>query len=349
MAWNPYENQPEGGGGRGGGPGDGFEAPEFNLPKNLVALIFYGLIGLLVLASVRGSFYRVEAEEEAVVLRFGRFIDKAPPGLHVKLPFGIDTVHKIAIESVHKEEFGFRTQRAGTRTQYSAARFDDESLMLTGDLNVADVEWVVQYKVSDPTTYFFNLSEPEQTVRDVAESVVRQVVGNRTVDHVLTTGRSRVEARSKELMQKILNSYKSGIRVTLVQLQNVTPPEPVQASFNDVNRAEQDMEKLENEARAKFNREIPNARGEAKRAVDRAEGYRADRVNRAKGNVARFLGILKEYKKAPEVTRTRMYFESMAKVLPHTGEITVIDSDIKGVLPHLNVGPKPTAKAGGAK
>ena len=347
MAWNPYENQPESGG--GGGSGDGFVAPEFNLPKNLVALIFYGMLGLLALIAVRGAFYSVDAEEQALVLRFGQFTHTAPPGLHVKLPFGIDTVHKVAIESVHKEEFGFRTQRAGTRTQYSPARFDDESLMLTGDLNVADVEWVVQYKVNDPKAYFFNLSEPEQTVRDVAESVVRQVVGNRTVDHVLTIGRSRVEAHSKLLMQQILDAYNSGIRITLVQLQNVTPPEPVQASFNDVNRAEQDMEKLENEALAQFNREVPNAKGEAKRAIDRAQGYRTDRVNRAHGDVARFVGILKEYQKAPDVTRRRMYFETLGKILPHTGDVTVIDTSIKGVLPHLDIGGEQSPLARGGK
>ncbi len=346
MAWNPYENQPEGGG--QGGPPGGFETPEFNLPPNLVTLVFYGLAGLMILVAVRGAFFTVGPEEVGVVLRFGRLHTTAQPGFHLKMPFGVDEVHKIAKETVHKEEFGFRTHRAGTRTQYSSARFDDESLMLTGDLNVADVEWVVQYKVRNPDVYFFNLSEPEQTVRDVAESVLRQVVGNRTVDAVLTTGRARIEARAKDLMQEVLDGYKAGIRVTVVQLQNVTPPEPVQASFNDVNRAEQDMEKFENEALAQFNKMIPNAKGEAKRAIDRAEGYKADRVNRAHGNVARFLGILKEYRKAPAVTRSRLYLEQIGKVLPHTGDITVIDEDIKGVLPHLKLGQPSTAK-GGAK
>lgn len=335
MAWNPYENQPEGKGGSGNGS---FEPPPFEVPKNVVALVLYGLVALLVLMSVRGAFYTVGPEEVGVVMRFGRLHTIAPPGFHLKMPFEVDTVHHVATETVHKEEFGFRTHRAGTRTQYSAARFDDESLMLTGDLNVADVEWVVQYKVRDPGTFFFNLSEPEQTVRDVAESVLRQVVGNRTVDGVLTTGRSRIEIRTKEAMQKVLDEYKSGIRVTIVQLQNVTPPKPVQASFNDVNRAEQDMEKLENEARAQFNKEIPNAKGEAKRTVDRAEGYKVDRINRAKGDVARFSGILTQYRKAPEVTRTRLYLEQLNKVLPSTDSITVIDDTIRGILPHLSLG-----------
>jgi modulator of FtsH protease HflK len=332
MAWNPYENQPDG---QSGGKGGGFEELPFELPKNIIALALYGIVALLILLGVRGSFYTVGPEEVGVVLRFGVLHSVAPPGFHLKMPFEVDAVHKVATETVHKEEFGFRTQRAGTRTQYSAARFDDESLMLTGDLNVADVEWVVQYKVRDPATFFFNLSEPEQTVRDVAESVLRQVVGNRTVDGVLTTGRSRIETRTREGMQRLLDEYKAGIRVTIVQLQNVTPPGPVQASFNDVNRAEQDSEKLENEALAQFNNEIPKAKGEAKRAIDRAEGYKVDRVNRAKGNVARFVGILEEYRKAPEVTRTRLYLEQLNKVLPSTAEITVIDAGVRGVLPHL--------------
>ena len=343
MAWNPYENQPE-----GGGQGGGFEQPPFELPNNIVALVLYGIVGLLLLVAVRGSFFTVSQEQVGVVLRFGELHQIAPPGFHLKLPFSVDTVHLIATQTVHKEEFGFRTQRAATRTQYSSARFDDESLMLTGDLNVADVEWVVQYKVNDPAKYFFNLSEPEQTVRDVAESVLRQVVGNRTVDAVLTTGRSSIEERTRKSMQSVLDSYDSGVRITVVQLQNVTPPTPVQASFNDVNRAEQDMEKLENEALAQFNKEIPNAKGEAKRAIDRAKGYKVDRVDRAKGDVARFVGILAEYRKAPEVTRTRLYLEQLNKVLPYTDDITVIDQGVGGVLPHLSLGDQRGGK-GGAK
>jgi membrane protease subunit HflK len=208
--------------------------------------------------------------------------------------------------------------------------------VLTGDLNVADVEWIVQYRIQDPKAFWFHLDEPEQTVRDVSESVVRMVIGNRSVDEVLTVGRSRIESEAFETMQKVLNDYDSGLKVVAVQLQNVTPPEPVQGSFNDVNRAEQDREKLENEALAKKNREIPKARGEAKRAIDRAKGYEVDRVNAARGETSRFLALLGEYKKAPEVTRARIYLESMRKVMGSVDDLTVLEQG-SGVLPILDV------------
>ena len=335
MAWNPYENQP---GPAGGGGSGGPELPEFNLPNNLLAYVFYGLLGLIAIFAVRSSFYTVEPDEEAIVLRFGELHHTAEPGFHLRLPFGIDTVQHFPTLRVLKEEFGFRTIKAGKRTEYSRQRFDDESLMLTGDLNIADVQWIVQFKFTDPQKLYFNLDEAEQTVRDVAESVVRQVVGNRTVDHVLTTGRNQIQEEAKEQMQAILETYKSGIVIVALQLQNVTPPGPVQASFNDVNRAEQDMEKLENDALAKYNREVPTAEGEAKRTIDRALGYKINRLNHAKGNVARFLGILREYRKAPEVTRRRLYLETMKEVLPYVGNITVLDGDGgKATLPHFDV------------
>jgi len=339
MAWNPYENQSEGrGGGGGGGGAGGFETPQINLPPNLIAYIFYGLLGLIAIYGIKDAFYTVAPDEQAVVLRFGELHEVSDPGFHLKLPYGIDKVQLFPTLRVLKEEFGFRTLKAGARTEYSRQRFNDESLMLTGDLNIADVGWIVQFKYADPKGLYFHLDEPVQTVRDVAESVLRQVVGNRTVDAVLTTGRAQVEDRARQLMQKVLDTYDSGIKITTLQLQNVTPPEPVQASFNDVNRSEQDMEKMENEALAQLNREIPNAGGEAKRTIDRAVGYKADRINRAQGNVARFLGILQEYRKAPEVTRRRLHLETMRAVLPHVDELTIIDSEsATGLLPHFNV------------
>lgn len=343
MAWNPYENQPEGREG-GGGPGGGFETPEINLPKNLVAYIFYGLLGLILVYGLRDSFYTVQPDEQAVVLRFGRLHTVSDPGFHLKLPFHIDEVQLFPTLRVLKEEFGFRTLKAGKRTEYSKQRFDDESLMLTGDLNIADVQWIVQFRFTDPKQLYFHLDEPIQTVRDVAESVVRQVVGNRTVDHALTTGRNHIQERARELMQQVLDTYDCGIRVTSLQLQNVTPPEPVQASFNDVNTAEQDMEKFENDALAQLNREIPNAKGEAKRRLDRALGYKIDRINTAQGDVARFLGILPEYRKAPEVTRTRLFLETMRSVLPFVTELTILDQDNQGLLPHFDLKGKGGAR-----
>ncbi|MBP46391.1 MAG: FtsH protease activity modulator HflK [Myxococcales bacterium] len=338
MAWNPYDGKKE--------PSGQPEIPEIQLPPNLIGWIALGVLAVGVLLGARTAFYTVGTDQQGVVLRLGKFSQVAEPGFHLRLPFGIDRVQVFATTRVLKEEFGFRTLRAGTRTQYSKQRFAEESLMLTGDLNIADVGWIVQYRVRDPRQVWFNLAEPEQTVRDVAESVVRQVVGNRTVDHVLTTGRSRIEAEAMRQMQTVLDSYKSGLRVVALQLQNVTPPKPVQASFNDVNRAEQDREKMENDALAKLNREIPNARGEAKRAIDRALGYKADRINRSKGEVARFNGLLREYRKAPEVTRQRIYLETLGRVLPHTNNLTVLDGQAKGVLPLLPLGG---ASIGGVK
>lgn len=334
MAWEPYDKQPASNGGGGGGPAS--DGPDFELPANLLGWVFLGLVGVLLLASTRSAFYTVEPDEQAVVLRLGAFSEIREPGFHFKLPFGIDTVRKFATRRVHKEEFGFRTLKAAARTEYSQQSFDDESLVLTGDLNVADVEWIVQYRIQDPKAFWFHLDEPEQTVRDVSESVVRMVIGNRSVDEVLTVGRSRIEGEAFETMQKVLNDYDSGLKVVAVQLQNVTPPEPVQGSFNDVNRAEQDREKLENEALAKKNREIPKARGEAKRAIDRAKGYEVDRVNAARGETSRFLALLGEYKKAPEVTRARIYLESMRKVMGSVDDLTVLEQG-SGVLPILDV------------
>lgn len=334
MAWNPYEDEQNKGGGGGFG-GGGTATPEFELPPNILGWVAMAVVVIGLLLGGRTALYTVGPDEQAVVLRLGQFSEIAEPGFHFKLPFGIDHVKVFATTRVLKEEFGFRTLRADTRTEYSKQRFDEESLMLSGDLNIADVEWIVQFRIADPKKMWFNLAEPKQTVRDVAESVTRRVVGNRTVDLVLTTGRSRIEVEAKRQMQQVLDSYNSGIKMVALQLQNVTPPKPVQASFNDVNRAEQDREKMENEALAQLNREIPRAKGEAKRTIDQAEGYKVDRVNRAKGNVARFLGIMKEYKRAPAVTRTRLYLETLGRVLPHTTEVTVLDEDMKGVLPVL--------------
>ena len=334
MAWDPYEQKPDGASG-----GGGFETPEINVPKNLFVYILLALVGLMAVLAVRSAIYTVEAQERAVVLRLGALNSVEGPGFHFKLPFGIDRAQVFETERVHKEEFGFRTLKAGTRTEYSKQRFDDEKLMLTGDLNIGDVEWIVQYQISDPTDYWFNLDEPEQAVRDLAESVVRQVVGDRAVDQVLTVGRSAIEDQARREMQQILTEYQSGIKIVALQLQNVTPPEPVQPSFNDVNRAEQDREKMENDALSQLNREIPNAKGEAQRTIAQAEGYRTDRINRARGNTARFLAVLTEYRRAPEVTRQRIYLESIAEVMPHVNDITILDGKSGDrILPHLDLG-----------
>ena len=334
MPWNPDEiRNAASGSGSGGG---GLKPPELRLPANLVGIIALVALVATVLLGGRTAFFTVGPDEAAVVLRLGRYSHTAGPGFHLCLPFGIDRTKIFATTRVLKEEFGFRTVRADVRTEYSRAEFDDESWMLTGDLNVADVEWIVQYRIRDPVKLWFHLAEPQQTVRDVSEAVMRQIVGNRTVDAVLTTGRAQIEDDARKSMIKVLKEYDAGIDIVAVQLQNVTPPEPVQPSFNDVNRAEQDREKLENEGLARRNREIPAAHGEAARRIDQAEGYREARVNRARGEASRFTDLLREYRKAPEVTRRRLWLETVSRVLPELDELVVVDAAVaRGTLPVL--------------
>ena len=334
----------------------GFRPPEWRPPGTWIHWILWVVLALMAVTTARGAFYTVGTDEQAVVLRLGRYTATEGPGFHLKLPFGLDTVARFPTERVLKQEFGFRTTKADVRSEFVKGPYAVESLTLTGDVNIADVEWIVQYRITSATDYWFHLNEPDATVRDLSEAVLREVAGSRTVDDLLTVGRNQIEAEAQILLQKSFNSYHAGIKVIAVQLRGVTPPEPVQASFNDVNRAEQDREKLINEARAAYNREIPKAEGEALQAVERAEGARRERVNRAKGDAERFRQILAEYKKSPDVTRKRLYLETMAQVLPAIDEITVLDTGSKsGVLPVLQLGAgvvkmpdAPAAAAGGA-
>lgn len=325
MAWNPNVVTMPG-------------RPRIPLPVRWgwwLLLVVLVVLGVTVLTS---SMYQVDPEEQAVVLRLGRLRGIEGPGFHMKMPFGLDEVKRFPTARVLKEEFGFRTVRPGARTEFQKGPYAQESLTLTGDLNIADVEWGVQYRISSPTDYWFNLQEPEQTVRDVAEAVMREAVGSRTVDQVLTVGRQEIESEAMQLLQAALNRYKSGIKIVAVQLRNVTPPEPVQASFNDVNRSEQDRERLIDQAKAVYNREIPNAEGEAQRTMEQAEGSRQQRINRARGDAARFLQMLAAYQKAPEVTRKRLYLETMAAVFPAIDDLTVVDGHAGApVLPLLQL------------
>ena len=317
----------------------GFRPPEWRPPGTWAHWILWLVLALLAVATARSAFYTVGTDEQAVVLRLGRYTTTESAGFHFKLPFGLDTVARFPTERVLKQEFGFRTTKADVRSEFVKGPYAVESLTLTGDLNIADVEWIVQYRITSATDYWFHLNDPDATVRDLSEAVLREVAGSRTVDDLLTVGRNQIEAEAQTLLQKSFNAYKAGIKVIAVQLRGVTPPEPVQASFNDVNRAEQDREKMINEARAAYNREIPKAEGEALQAVERAEGARRERVNRAIGDAERFKQILTEYRKSPDVTRKRLYLETMAQVLPAIDEITVLDAGQKGgVLPVLQLG-----------
>ncbi len=295
-------------------------------------------LGLLALIFVFTSFYTLSPEEQGVVLRFGRYTKTTDPGLHWKIPLGVDRVYKVPTQRQLKEEFGFRTQEAGVRTVYSSADLSDESLMLTGDLNVADVEWVVQYRILDPTKFLFRVRNPQDTLRDLSEAVTRQVVGDRTVNEVLTIGREAISAEVQKKLQALLDEYETGLRVEQVVLQNVTPPDPVKPSFNEVNEAEQEKEQKINAAQSEYNKVIPRAKGEAQETIQEAQGYALKRVNGAQGDAARFDALYTEYKKAPEVTRKRLYLETVARILPKVGQKVVVDEKAQNVLPFLDLG-----------
>jgi len=296
------------------------------------------LLIVLVLVAIQSSFYTIAPEEVGVVLRFGKYVRTTEPGLHLRLPFGVERVHKVPVQRQLKEEFGFRTLVAGQRSQYARdARTIAESLMLTGDLNIADVEWIVQYKVVDPVKYLFQVRDARETFRDVSEAVMRSVIGDRSVDEVLTSGRQDAEDQAITKLQGLCEQYDLGIDVQLVALQDVNPPDPVKPSFNEVNQAEQERETLINQAQAEMNREIPKAEGEAKAVIQAAEGYAIDRVNRAQGEAARFDALYDAYRRAPEVTRRRLYLEAMGDVLPQVGKTVIVDEAVKGVLPLLDL------------
>jgi len=306
------------------------------LPRG--SAIVYLPVLLIVLWAVFSSFYTVQPEQQAVVKRFGAVVNITDPGLHFKLPFGIDRVQRVASARVLKQEFGFRSVgQVNNRTSYSESDFTSESLMLTGDLNVIDVEWVVQYRIQDPIKYLYQLRQPDLTLRDISESVMRRVVGNRLGSEVLTVGRVEIAQGARDEIQGIMDLYDSGIHVITVELQDVVPPKAVRPAFNEVNEARQERERMINEATKRANQQIPRAEGEAQRLISEAEGYATARVNRAFGETARFRAMLVEYKTVPEVTRTRLYLETMAEILPNIGQVLMVQEDQVGPLPLMNV------------
>ncbi|NIQ88945.1 MAG: FtsH protease activity modulator HflK [Deltaproteobacteria bacterium] len=295
------------------------------------------LLAALIVAVGYASVYTVAPEETGVIQRFGRYVRVTGPGLHFKLPFGIETVSKVKTGRNFQMEFGYRTVEAGVRSRFTERGFKEESLMLSGDLNVVDLQWTVQYKIGDPKDFLFQVKDVDSAIRDMSESVMRRVVGNRLFDFVLTVGRAEIADRVKVEMQKVLDSYRTGIQVVNVKMQNVTPPGPVEAAFNEVNEAEQERESKINQAQAAYNREIPKAKGSALQTISKAEGYALERVNQAQGEANRFLDVLKEYRQAKDVTKRRLYLESMDQLLNKVGEIYVIDADQKGLVPLLDL------------
>jgi membrane protease subunit HflK len=292
------------------------------------------IIALVLVIAGFTSFYTVEPDEEAVVIRLGRYLETNPPGLHFKIPLGIDNVIKVKTKIVHQEEFGFRTTSTSSRiTSYSQRNFEDESLMLTGDLNVAEVQWVVQYQIANPFNFIFKTSEPIINIRDVAESMMRRVVGDKLVGDVLTTGRVEISDKVKILMQEVLDKYDLGVRIHSVKLQDVNPPNIVKPSFNEVNEAKQEQEKLINQAEEAYNKVIPEARGKAEKLLSEAKGYADALINRAEGDAGRFSDIYSAYRTAPSITKKRIYLETMQDIFKTLQDVTIVDKNVKGLLP----------------
>jgi len=294
------------------------------------------VVALLFLVGVN-SYYTVDPEETAVVQRFGEFVGTADAGLHFKIPFGIETVRKVVTGRVLQREYGYRTSQPDVRSRFVEKGFEEESLMLSGDLNVVNLTWTVQYKINNPVDYLFRVSVVEATLDDISESVVRRIVGNRYADEVLTVGRASITEHARKEIQDIIDLYKTGLQIVTVKLQNVNPPKPVENAFNEVNEANQEKERMINEAQQAYNQKIPKAQGEARQAVTQAEGYALEKVNRSEGEIKRFLDILTEYEKAPDVTRQRMYIDSFEALMGRIDHLYVIDENQKNLLPLFDI------------
>ena len=296
----------------------------------------YALIALLILFLMISALFQIQPEEVGVITRFGKYVRKVEPGLNLKVPV-IEKLYKVAVERQQKEEFGFRTTSPGIRSEYTKEGTADESLMLTGDLNLADVEWVVQYRIEDPYSFLFRVREPVVALRDISEASMREIVGDRTVNEVLTVGRAEIASSVQQKIQQLCTEYSLGIRIEQVVLQDVNPPDPVKDAFNDVNQAQQERETLINQARSEYNKVIPRARGQAEETIQRAEGYATERVNNALGETSRFNALYREYIKAPEVTKRRIYLETMEEIIPKAGNKILTDESGRNLLPLLQM------------
>jgi modulator of FtsH protease HflK len=326
--------------------------PEFNVNVNIrsaIGIVFFLLIIFVVAVFALTSYYTVAADSEGVVLRFGKYMKTVEPGLHFKLPFGIDVVTILPTRRQLKLEFGFTTPGYLTNPIQPSQDPMEEKSMVTGDLNAVLVEWVVQYRIEDPSQYLFDVRNPGGTLRDVSEAAMREVIGDRTVDEVITIGRQDIETEALTRMQDLAKQYHLGLRVDQVQLKNVNPPAQVQASFNEVNKAQQDKQNAINIANGEYNKVVPRAKGQADETIRAAEGYRFKRVNEAEGDVAAFSAVLEQYIKAPDVTRTRLYLETMEDVLPETGPKIIVDDSLRQLLPVLPLSNKPAEVLGGEK
>jgi membrane protease subunit HflK len=319
-----------------------FNSPQWEPPRIDVRLIGRIAAALIAIWAILSCFSTVPADSEGVVIRLGKFHDTVKPGLRFKMPLGIDQLTIVPVQRQLKLEFGFATPGA-TNPEQGAREPEAEQSIVTGDLNMALVEWVVQYRIEDPKQFLFGVREPEETLRASSESVMREVVGDRTVDEVLTIGRQDIENESLIRLKQLAPLYGLGVTIMQVQLKNVHPPRGVQASFNEVNQAQQEREQMINVANGEYNKSVPRARGEADQKLRSADGYALSRVNEARGDAERFSALLAEYLKAPEVTRQRIYLETMAEVLPGLERKLILDQDLSGLLPHLSL-DRPAAK-----
>lgn len=301
-------------------------------PAFIIWIIILGLAAITAFSGI----YVVDETENAVITRFGKYTKTEGPGLHTKLPFGIEKNYNVDIKTIRAEQFGFKTVKSGRNNEYRN-NISEESEMLTGDLNIVDVEWVIQYKVVEPKSWLFNIYERQQTIRDISRSVINTLVGDRTIFDVMSVDRSTIQNLAQEQMNNQFNSLGLGINVTTVQLQNVVPPSGVQEAFEDVNKASQDMKRLINEGKEAYNSEIPKAQGEADRQIQIAEGYAAERINMAKGDVARFNSVYEEYKRSPRVTKERIYLETMDSIFGSEKKPDLIDSELENLVPVKNL------------
>ncbi len=311
---------------------------QLDFPEITTRTVLIGAGLLLALVGGVTSFYTVQADEEGVVLRFGKYQSTQSPGLHFKMPFFIDRVEKVEVLRQMKQEFGFGTGGNTNRFQYvGASEQEQEKKMVTGDLNAARVEWVIQYRITEPKDYLFQVRNADTTLRNASESVMREVVGDRTVDEVITIGRQDIERESLEKLKELVKKYRLGIAINQIQLKNVKPPREVEESFNEVNRAEQEKSTAVNVANGEYNQKVPKAAGVAEQDISRAEGYATKRVNEAEGDASRFTALLQAYQGAPEVTRRRMYLETMQKVMPLLERKIIMDESGKQILPLLQL------------
>jgi membrane protease subunit HflK len=302
----------------------------------IVLIVIGAIIALILLFS---SFFVVDQKEEAVVLNFGKFARIVGPGLHFKAPFGVEKNYNVPTQRILKEEFGFRTERSGIVSVYAEADYPQESTMLTGDLNIIDVEWIIQYQITDARAWLFNVEDQHKTIRDISQSVISMLVGDRTIFDVIGAERATIEVQGQEMMNALYKSYGLGIKVNTVKLQNIVPPKgTVQDAFEDVNKAIQDRSRLINEGKEAYNQAIPRARGEAEKVLQESEGYATERVNKARGDVSRFLAVLGEYQQAPEIVRTRLYYEMYDEVFGAGSATSLVDKNLKNFLPLKNLG-----------